>query len=182
MLPKERSGRPSNARESEWKGKRVLHVANRLIVKFKPLPANSDRSAADIVESVRKQLPMASVLRSPKASGRVLFGIAPNADVVKLAEEISKRQAVEYADPDVIDQAQITPSDTRYGDQWHLPKINAEAAWDHQTGTNASILIGIIDSGISMSTAGALDHPDLDSTRYILGTDFVDGGDPRDAN
>jgi subtilisin family serine protease len=43
------------------------------------------------------------------------------------------------------------------------------------------VLIGIIDSGISMSTAGALDHPDLNQAgRYILGTDFVDGGTPRD--
>lgn len=183
MLPKERIGRPVNSRESDWKGRNVLHFTNRLIVKFKPVPADSDRAAAEIVESVRKDLPAGVVLRPAKASGRVLFGVAPDADVVKLAQEIASRPDVEYAEPDVIDRAQAVPSDTRYGDQWHLPKINAPAAWDYETGDNPAILIGIIDSGISMSAAGALDHPDLnDAGRYVLGTDFVDGGTPRDTN
>ena len=44
-------------------------------------------------------------------------------------------------------------------------------------------MIGIIDSGISMLAAGGLDHPDLnDASRITLGTDFVDGGTPRDLN
>lgn len=183
MLPKERPSRPVNSRDSDWKGRKVLHYTNRLVVKFKPLPPDSERSAADIVESVRGVLPSGTVLRPARASGRVLFGVAPGADVVRLAEEIAKRPDVEYAEPDIVDHAQLIPSDTRYGDQWHLPKINAPAAWDFETGGNASILIGIIDSGISMSAAGALDHPDLnDGSRYVLGTDFVDGGTPRDLN
>ncbi len=183
MLPKERSQLPLNSRESEWRGQKVLHYSNRLIVKFKPLPAGSQRSAADIVESTRQALPEGAVLRPAKASGRVLYGVASDADVVSLAQEISQRPDVEYAEPDIIDRAQATPSDTRYPDQWHLPKINAPGAWDVETGGNATILIGIIDSGISMSNAGALDHPDLnDGARYLLGTDFVDGGTPRDTN
>jgi subtilisin family serine protease len=42
-------------------------------------------------------------------------------------------------------------------------------------------VLGIVDSGIAMATDGTLNHPDLnDGNRYILGTDYVDGGDPRD--
>jgi hypothetical protein len=183
MLPKERSDQPVNARTSEWNGRKVLHYTNRLIVKFKPLPPDTDRSASDIVESVRAALPLGAVIRAPKASGRTLFGVSADVDVVKLAEEISQRPDVEYAEPDVIDRAQVIPSDVRYPEQWHLPKINAVTAWDYVTGSASSVLIGIIDSGISMSAAGALDHPDLnDGTRYLLGTDFVDGGVPRDTH
>jgi len=183
MIPKERQGRPENVRESEWNSRKVLHFTNRIVVKFKPLPPDTDRSAADIVESVRRALPSGAVLRQPKAGGRVLFGVAQDSDVVRLAEEMSKRPDVEYAEPDILDRAQVVPSDTRYGDQWHLPKISATTAWDYVTGGSASVLIGIIDSGISMSAAGALDHPDLNQGgRYILGTDFVDGGTPRDTN
>ena len=79
-----------------------------------------------------------------------------------------------------MDRAQIVPSDTRYVDQWSHPLIGSEGAWNLETG-KASVLIGIIDSGISTSAAGALNHPDLDAPgRYIFGTDFVDGGAPRD--
>ena len=58
--------------------------------------------------------------------------------------------------------------------------VRAFDAWDLETG-DPTVLIGIIDSGISM-TGGALDHPDLSGTRFTLGTDFVDGGEPRDLN
>ena len=44
------------------------------------------------------------------------------------------------------------------------------------------MVIGIIDSGISM-TGSSLDHDDLSTAgRFTLGTDFVDGGTPRDLN
>jgi subtilisin family serine protease len=66
----------------------------------------------------------------------------------------------------------LVPNDSRYAQQWALPKISAENAWDIEEG-NGNVLIGIIDTGISMQ-GSMLTHPDLDNaTRYILGTDFV---------
>ena len=96
--------------------------------------------------------------------------------------KVARLGEVEYAEPDVVDHACVIPSDTRYVEQWGLQKIGMPAAWDLETG-GSNVLIGIIDSGISMSGGGALDHPDLnDPSRYIQGTDFVDGGTPRDLN
>ncbi len=100
--------------------------------------------------------------------------------MLKLAAQLSARNDVEYAEPDVIDREAVVPSDTRFADQWALATVGAEGAWDLETGSNTQVLIGIIDSGISM-TGASLDHPDLDAPgRYILGTDYVDGGTPRD--
>ncbi len=183
MLPKEPMKVPQNAREGEWQGRRALFYNNRIIVKFKPVPEGAETTAQELVESVRRAIPNGVLLRPPKATGRVLYGVDPATDVIALANELSQRPDVEYAEPDVIDHAAVVPSDPRYPDQWHLPKVNAPTAWDYVTGTTTGVLIGIIDSGISMSAAGALDHPDLnDAARYILGTDFVDGGTPRDLN
>ena len=69
------------------------------------------------------------------------------------------------------------PNDTRYFDQWAHRKIGSEHVWALHTGGPA-VLIGIIDTGVSMTSAGVLDHPDVHTAgRFILGTDYVDGGD-----
>jgi len=181
MLPKQKIERPPNSIEGQWQGRKALFYNNRLIVKFKTPTEKTDTSVADVVESVRQAIPGGTLLRAPRGTGRALFGIDPGTDVVVLANELSKLAGVEYAEPDVVDTVALVPTDPRYVDQWSLPKVNAPAAWDAVTGSATGVLIGIVDSGISMSAAGALDHPDLnDASRYILGTDYVDGGTPRD--
>ena len=47
-----------------------------------------------------------------------------------------------------------TPIDPEYPNQWHLPRINAPAAWDTTNGTS-SVVVAILDSGIDY------DHPDF---------------------
>jgi subtilisin family serine protease len=65
-----------------------------------------------------------------------------------------------------------TPDDTYYGNQWHLPQIDAPDAWDVETG-DPSITIAIIDSGVDY------DHEDLwdnvwENAAEIGGTTNVD--------
>lgn len=182
MIRKGTVERAEGTKEIIWNGKRVL-ASNRIIIQFKPLPSDTERSAADTVESVRRLRPDAILAQQPSHTGRVVFAVDPEADIAAAAQQFAAHADVEYAEPDVIDTIQITPNDPRYPQQWAYPKINAPSAWDLNTGSASGVLIGIIDSGISMSPAGMLDHPDLnDGTRYILGTDFVDGGTPRDLN
>ena len=65
-----------------------------------------------------------------------------------------------------------TPDDTYYGNQWHLPQIDAPDAWDVETG-DPGITIAIIDVGVDY------DHEDLwenvwENAAEINGTTNVD--------
>jgi len=45
--------------------------------------------------------------------------------------------------------AALVPGDPRYGDQWHMPQVQAEAAWDVVDGTGA--VVAILDTGVSLA-------------------------------
>ncbi len=173
----------ANTAEGEWKGKKVQFKTNRLIVKLKSVEGDSLSALETNIGAIRAEVPDGAMVRPPTATGRMVLSVAEGEDILKLAKKLSKRDDVDYVEPDVIDTAQVIPSDTNYAQQWGHAKIGSPQAWDLQTGDPAKILIGIVDSGISMSAGGALDHPDLNAPgRYIMGTDFVDGGTPRDLN
>ncbi|MFO0758409.1 MAG: S8 family serine peptidase [Byssovorax sp.] len=182
MLEKNRiPALPPNAIDGEWMGRKARLATNRIVVKLKPIAHDSDRALDDAIEAIRSVIPGGRLLRRPRATARLLYFVTPGTDVHALAKQLSARPDVAWAEPDVIDHVAVVPSDPRYSDQWGLDKVGAPDAWDLATGTSTGTLIGIIDSGIAMSTADVLDHPDLnDSARYILGTDYVDGGTPRD--
>jgi hypothetical protein len=179
------NGKASSKRErilkGRWKSKDIRYRAGRIIVKLKPPAEETTEAVQSACRRISDAIPDGAMLRRPGKRGRVLYAVGDKEDVVAVARKITRLDEVEYAEPDVVDHACVVPTDTRYGDQWWLQKIGMPAAWDLQTG-GSGVLIGIIDSGISMSGAGGLDHPDLDASRYILGTDFVDGGTPRDLN
>jgi serine protease len=93
---------------------------------------------------------------------------------------------VEYAEPDRLLQAQWTPTDSQYAQQWDLFEatagMNMPAAWDKSTGTG--VVVAVLDTGIRP-------HADL-KANLLAGYDFIntapianDGGgrdaDPADA-
>ncbi|WP_062383329.1 S8 family peptidase [Demequina iriomotensis] len=183
VLPPSDEGRDREVAQGEWGGETVEYLPRRVIVKFKR-PDGLEALAATAVRAaeVAEELEGATVLRAPSPTGRVVIDVGEGADALEVAARLAEGDAVEYAEPDVVDHACIVPNDTRYPNQWALPKVNAPGAWDRETG-KPTVVIGIIDSGISMTAGGALDHPDLsDASRIVLGTDFVDGGTPRDLN
>src|SRR6185436_1135478 len=72
---------------------------------------------------------------------------------------------VQYAEPNYLQHAAVTPDDAHYPLLWGLHNtgqtggfpgadIGAESAWSVSTGSR-SVLVGVIDSGIDV------DHPDL---------------------
>lgn len=66
-------------------------------------------------------------------------------------------------------------SDPYLGNQWHLGRIGAQAAWAVTQGS-AAVTIAIVDTGIDYT------HPDL-AGKVILGPDLGDGdADPRDTH
>ncbi len=90
----------------------------------------------------------------------------PEAAEARVIAALSNSPNFEFAEPDYIATAVVTPNDTFYSSyQWHLPKISAPAAWDVTTGAPA-VKIAIVDSGVQA------DHPDLGG-RVLAGYDFV---------
>ena len=177
MQPKSERARPSGREISEgtWNGKPVRFFAGQVIVKLRrPTPRDEARSLS---EQMARELPGGRVKRGPGPTGRLVLQFDQNQDVLEIARKLGARPDVEYAEPDVVQRIQgLVPNDSRYRDQWAHHVIGSEGAWALQTG-GPGVLIGIIDTGISMTLNGALDHADLDTAgRYILGSDFVDGG------
>ncbi|NIT56854.1 MAG: S8 family serine peptidase [Aliifodinibius sp.] len=67
---------------------------------------------------------------------------------------------VEYAEPDYIFIAFGTPNDPFFNLQWGLSKIEADLAWDIESG-NSSVVVGVVDTGTDLLDDGGSPHPDL---------------------
>ncbi len=101
-----------------------------------------------------------------------LKGRASLTAVAEIAKRLAADPDVEYAEPDQIMRADLTPNDPSYtAEQWDLfapaPGLygaNLPGAWDITTGS-ASLNIAVIDTGIRP-------HADL-AGRYIGGYDFI---------
>lgn len=165
-----------------WQGEESSFRAGRLIAKIQVRPRKPDPDAVSEIAARLAAAVDGEVERASAATGLIVLRVAAEADLVALAARLTTDPAVTYAGPDRVTTVTLTPSDTRYSEQWGFPKIKADLAWDIQTG-DPGVLVAIIDSGISIA-AGALSHPDLDdASRIILGTDFVsDDASPEDAH
>ena len=117
------------------------------------------------------------------------------ADVIKLDKRLSVEQVsalardlkagdatIEYAEPDRILQAQLSPTDALYPQQWHyfdaVGGINAPAAWDKVTG--AGVVVAVLDTGVRphADLAGNL----LPGYDFIIDTLVSNDGNGRDAD
>ncbi|MGD7034097.1 S8 family serine peptidase [Methylotuvimicrobium buryatense] len=88
---------------------------------------------------------------------------------------LSRNPHIEFAELDMaVELSFVTPNDPRYGNQWHLPKIQAPTSWSSSKADNT--VIAILDTGVDSS------HSDL-SGKLIPGWNSVDGsGDTSDIN
>lgn len=106
-------------------------------------------------------------------------------DIVKILQAYASNPYVVYAEPDYIYHTCIIPPDPMYPDQWGLNNtgqavpyggggtvgtpgadINAELAWDIQTGSS-TLIVSIIDEGVDLS------HPEF-AGRLLPGYDYYD--------
>ncbi|MCU0500440.1 MAG: S8 family serine peptidase [Anaerolineae bacterium] len=102
--------------------------------------------------------------------GRVV--VAPGQEQAEIAR-LSALPWVRYVEPNYLARAAGYPNDPYIGNQWHMRRVGAPAAWDLTFGSY-SLLVAVIDSGI------ALTHPEF-AGRLAPGWDYVNNdADPTD--
>lgn len=69
----------------------------------------------------------------------------------------------------------LTPNDPMLDEQWYLPQIRAEQAWDATTGSR-DVIVAVLDSGID------LDHPDLEGNIWTNEDEIAGDGLDNDDN
>ncbi len=67
-------------------------------------------------------------------------------------------------------QANITPNDPKYRDQWYLSSIGAAGAWDYGTGSK-KIVVAVLDTGVEVA------HPDLQENIWVNPNETFNGID-----
>jgi len=122
------------------------YAPDRLLIKFKN----------DVSESHKKQIihRNSGLISDEIPQIKVKIIQVPTHALEKIQTALSKHFAVEYVEKDYLFEPEMIPNDPTYPSQYHLPTIQADAAWDITQG-DASIPIAILDSGVDPT------HPDL---------------------
>jgi len=131
------------------------YVPDRLLIKFK-----KDVSSAEKDKLLKEN--GASVLAEIKQIDVKIIKV-PEQALEKVQAAFAKNSLVEYVEKDYILEPAAIPNDPYYPNQWHLPAINAPAAWDITKGS--SIPIAILDTGVDPN------HPDLQN-KLTMGYNF----------
>jgi len=98
-------------------------------------------------------------------------------DPLDLAREIAKRSDVVYAEPVYLSKVHaVTPNDSLYASQYHLPQVAAPDAWEAYGYGNSSVVIGVVDTGVDW------DHEDLADIIWENSDEIPDNGIDDDNN
>jgi subtilisin family serine protease len=164
------------------------YLPGEVIVKFKPgAGREGQQRALDVVRSrpsvdALEWAGDVAILRDP---------LQPDARI--LAEQLASQPEVEYAEPNYLLHHMSTPNDTGFAPrQWNLQSIDMPRAWDINPGGNASVIVAVVDTGITTDnttrTAATWNgsaiqvinvpfavNPDLPASRLVTPFDFVSG-------
>jgi serine protease len=142
------------------------YVPDEIIVKFKD---GVSKLQADVA---RADLGV-SLLSANAQIGIQELKIPAGKTVEEMVATFKNRPDVEYAEPNYIAHAFMTPNDPYYSYQWHMPQINMPAAWDQTTGI-PGVVVAVIDCGVAYENYGVYyQAPDLAGTHFVPGYDFV---------
>lgn len=141
-----------------------------VIVKFK---SNLSKSAATEFNKSFTQQPLIQEL------GVVL--VESKNKRVDALSVLKNLDFIEYVQEDrPIRIRERRPNDAQFGDQWHMPKISAPAAWDVSTGGANSLghqpVVAVVDEGMD------IDHEDLKENIWVNPAEIVGNGIDDDHN
>jgi serine protease len=153
-----------------------LFVPGEILVKFKHGVPDA------VIDKLNAKHGTSILQRSPW--GYMRISIPKSRSVSETVQTFSRNPNVEYAQPNSICRAVMTPNDSLYSLQWHLDNdeyggINMENAWDLSTG--AGVVVAVLDTGVAYENYdengdGSLDYwqaPDLAGTAFVAGYDFI---------
>jgi len=92
---------------------------------------------------------------------------ANRSDLEQMMADFDADPSVLYAEKEVIYRPLYSPNDSRYSNQWYLPKIDAPEAWDlfdiagGVLPGNRAIVLASVDTGVQYT------HPDLKNRIWI---------------
>lgn len=149
------SARPAG--KESYNGKEA--AANEVLVKFKaatPEDIHNIKIKADVDEA------------EPVGSTGAMRLHSKSKNVETLISELSARGDVEYAEPNYIVYATLTPNDPNFvnGNLWGPGKISAPSAWDISTGSTAYVA-AVIDTGIDYT------HSDLSANVWSAPAEYT---------
>ena len=80
----------------------MSNAAMRVIVKFRIPPESGAEALPQLCDAVTQRTG-ARLVRPPSPTGRAIFQVDPESDVISLIEHIRQLPSVEYVERDVID-------------------------------------------------------------------------------
>jgi len=123
--------------------------AGRVIVRFHDEAAMTDRRAA-----VRSASDTGEIATRPSYADFDVVGIDPSEDAEAAATVLRQRPEVQYAQVAHRVHTLLVPNDPLYlSQQWNLPMINMEKAWDIQPLAGSTITVAVIDTGMAYQNA-----------------------------
>lgn len=132
-----------SAQKAQKSEKATLKMANQY---FKNLKKRFDE--------VKITQPFAAL---PQMANVWLIQISPDSQVPKLIHELEKLMFVAYAERVPNYQLYYTPNDPELPQQWHLPQVNAQQAWDISKGSTTTIL-AIVDDAVLLNHTDLIDN------------------------
>lgn len=140
------------------------YLPGRVIVKFK-----NGTSATARVSALSAASRTASLSQQPSYADFDLVRIDPSEDAEAVARSFAERPDVEYAQAAYRIYPTFRPNDTFYAQQWNLPLIDMERAWDIQPTAGSAITVAVLDTGIAFTSVTLRFHADafvLDGISY----------------
>src|SRR3954470_16500451 len=123
--------------------------SGRVIVKFHDEAAMTERRAA-----VRAASASGEIAVRPSYADFDVVRIDAAEDAEAAADVLRARPEVQYAQASHRVHAMLVPNDPLYlSQQWNLPLINMERAWDIQPQAGSAITVAVIDTGMAYQNA-----------------------------
>jgi subtilisin family serine protease len=157
----------------------VREHSGRLLVRPRQ-PTDASAESTTRVETARARLEPWRV-RTLQPMDIYVLQVPGDTTDLALATTLLATGDYEYAEPDwIVYPLGLEPSDPAFGNDWHLRKIEAPAAWSRTTG-DGSVTIAFVDTGIDIThpDLAPLLVPGLNSASYVT---QAQGGDVTDIN
>jgi serine protease len=150
------------------------YVAGRVIVKFRDGTSSAARLKTLALATPANGTVAAS--EHPSYANFEIVHIDSNEDAEAVADALSQRPDVEYAQPAYRIHKMFVPNDQFYKQvQWNLPLIDMERAWDIQGTAGSAITVAVLDTGMAFESkvirfSGQEFTDDANNVHAALGT------------